>query len=33
MGRPDQTKRGGLIWSKTIYDTVIIALSEELMRF
>lgn len=32
MGRPDQTKRGGFIWAMTIYHTVIIALSEELMR-
>ena len=33
MGRQDHTKGGGFIWAMTIYHTVIIALSEELMRF
>lgn len=31
MDRPYYTKEGGLIWAKTIYQTVIIAVSEELM--
>ncbi len=33
MCRPDHIKGGGFIWAMTIYHTVIIALSEELMRF
>jgi len=34
MDRPYYTKGGGFIWATTIYyHTVIIALSEELMRF
>ena len=31
MDRPYYTKGGDLIWAKTIYQTVIIAVSEELM--